>query len=75
MKLFDDLPRIAKLILQFFFGGIISGVYRIIKGATEGNVVVIVVGVLALVTGIGNVIFWIVDFVTLLLHDKFTVLV
>lgn len=74
MKLFDNLPRIVKLILQFFFGGIISGVYRIVKGVVEGKVVVIIVGVLALFTGVGNIIFWVIDFITLLLHDDISVL-
>lgn len=74
MKFFDDLPKIVKLILQFFFGYIISGVYRIIKGIQDGNVVTVVVGILALVTGLGNAIFWVIDFVTLLLNDEISVL-
>ncbi|MFA7417241.1 MAG: hypothetical protein WCZ19_01740 [Acholeplasma sp.] len=75
MKAFDSLSQIVKLILQFFFGWLISGLYRLIKGIQEGNLVTIIVGLLALFTGIGNVIFWVVDFVTILLSNKITVLV
>lgn len=74
MKAFDKLSKLVKLILQFFFGWLISGVYRIVKGATTGNMVTLIVGILALITGVGNVIFWVIDFVTILLDDKITVL-
>ncbi|WP_025725484.1 hypothetical protein [Acholeplasma granularum] len=74
MKAFDQLSKVVKLVLQFFFGWLISGLYRIIKGVKESNVVTIVVGVLALFTGIGNFIFWVVDFVTILLDNKIRVL-
>jgi len=75
MKAFDSLSQIVKLILQFFFGWLISGLYRLIKGIQEGNLVTIIVGLLALFTGVGNIIFWVVDFVTILLSNKITVLV
>ena len=74
MALFDGLPKIVKLLLQFFFGYIISGVYRIVKGVKEGSVFVIVMGVLALFTGVGNAIFWVIDFITILLSDDITFL-
>lgn len=73
MKAYDNLSQIVKLVLQFFFGGLISGVYRIIKGATTNNMTTLIVGILALFTGIGNIIFWIVDFVTILLENKIKV--
>ena len=38
------------------------------------NTVTLVVGIVALVTGIGNGIFWIVDLVTEIMHNKITVL-
>ena len=43
MKAFDNLSKIVKLLLQFFFGWVISGVYRIVKGVNSGNVVTIIV--------------------------------
>ncbi len=74
MKAFDNLSKIVKLLLQFFFGWVISGVYRIVKGVNSGNVVTIIVGVLGLITGVGNAILWVVDFVTIVLNDKITFL-
>ncbi len=74
MKAFDNLSKIVKLLLQFFFGWVISGVYRIVKGVNSGNVVTIIVGVLGLITGLGNAILWVVDFVTIVLNDKITFL-
>ncbi len=74
MKAFDKLSQIVKLILQFFFGWLISGVYRIVKGVQTNNIVTIIVGIVALISGIGNVIFWVVDFITILLSNKITVL-
>ena len=71
---YEALPKIAKLILQFFFGWIIGGVYRIVRFCEKGNVLTLVVGILVLITGLGNAIAWIVDFVTELLSDKITVL-
>ncbi|MBQ3015999.1 MAG: hypothetical protein IJD79_04385 [Clostridia bacterium] len=73
-KTYEDLPKIAKILLQIFFGYIISGVYRIIRFLETKNTITLVVGILALVTGIGNGIFWIVDLVTEILHNKVTVL-
>ncbi len=71
---YESLPKIVKLILQFFFGYIISGVYRIIRFVETKNVVTLVVGILVLVTGIGNFIAWIVDFITELFSNRISVL-
>lgn len=71
-KTYESLPKVAKLLLQFFFGYVISGAYRIAKYFETKNIITLVVGILALVTGIGNAIFWVADFVTELLNDKVT---
>ncbi len=71
--MYEDLPKLVKIILQIFLGGLIAGVYRIIRFAETKNVVTLVVGILVLVTGIGNLIAWIVDLVTELLYNKITV--
>ena len=71
---YENLPKLVKLILQFFFGYIISGVYRILRFVETKNVVTLVVGILCLVTGIGNAIAWVVDFITELFSNKITVL-
>lgn len=71
---YEALPKIAKLLLQLFFGYIIGGVYRIIRYIEKKNIVTLVVGILGLVTGVGNVILWIVDLLTEALDNKITIL-
>ena len=71
---YEALPKIAKLLLQFFFGWLIGGVYRIVRYTEKQNIVTLVVGILGLLTGLGNAILWVVDFVTELLDNKITVL-
>ena len=73
-KQYENLPKIVKIILQIFFGGIIGGIYRIIRYVENKNVITLVAGILCLVTGIGNFIVWIVDLVTEILYNKITVL-
>ena len=71
---YEALPKIAKVLIQLFLGGVIGGVYRILKYFETKNIVTLVVGILCLVTGIGNGIAWVVDLVTEILHNKITVL-
>ena len=71
---YEALPKIAKLIIQFFLGAFVGGIYRIARYFETKNTVTLVVGLLLLFTGIGNAIAWAVDFVTELLYDKITVL-
>ena len=73
-KSYESLPLIAKLLLQFFLGALVSGVYRIIRYTETKNIVTLVVGILALVTGIGNFIFWILDIVTEVTQNKIAIL-
>ena len=73
-KAFENLPKIAKVILLIFLGGIISPVYRILKFVETKNVVTLVVGIICLVTGIGNLILAIIDIVTEILNNKISVL-
>ena len=73
-KQYNDLPKIARIILQIFLGWIISGVYRVIKYTETKNTLTLVIGLVALFTLAGNVVFQIVDLVTIILHDKFTIL-
>ena len=71
---YDGLSKIVKVILHIFFGYLISGIYRIVKFLDSKNVVTLVAGILVLVTGIGNLIAWIVDLVTEITQDKICVL-
>lgn len=71
---YEALPQVAKVLIQIILGGVIGGIYRILKFFETKNTVTLVVGIVALVTGIGNGIFWIVDLVTEIMHNKITVL-
>ena len=71
---YESLPKLAKIILQIFFGAFIGGIYRIIRFVETRNIVTLVVGILVLVTFIGNIIAWIVDLVTEITVGRITVL-
>ena len=71
---YEGLSKIVKIILQIFFGGLIGGIYRIIRFTETGNVVTLIVGILCLVTGVGNFIAWIVDLITEITSNRITVL-
>ena len=70
---YEALPKLIKIILQIFFGVLIGGVYRIIRFFETGKILTLVMGLLVLFTGIGNVIIWIVDIVTEILFDRITI--
>ena len=70
--IYNDLPKIAKILLQIFLGSLISGVYRILRYVETKNIVTLVVGILCFV-GLGF-IFWIVDLVTMITNEKISVL-
>lgn len=71
---YEALPKIAKILLQLFLGGIIGGIYRIVRFIETKNVVTLVAGLLTLFTGIGNLIAWVLDLVTEITQNKITVL-
>lgn len=71
---YEALPKIAKILLQLFLGGIIGGIYRIVRFTETKNVVTLVVGLLTLFTGFGNLIAWVLDLVTEITQNKITVL-
>lgn len=73
-KMYEDLPKLAKILLQIFLGGIIGGVYRILRFFETKNVVTLVVGILVLVSGVGNMIVWVVDLITEILYNKISIL-
>ena len=73
-KTYESLPKIAKILLQIFFGAFIGGIYRILKYLETKNIVTLVAGILVLVTGVGNAVAWVCDLVTEILYDKITVL-
>jgi len=71
---YEALPKLAKILLQIFFGAFIGGVYRILRFLETKNIVTLVAGILVLVTGVGNFLAWIVDLVTEITSDRITVL-
>jgi hypothetical protein len=71
---YESLPKIAKILLQFFFGWLIGGLYRIVRYTETKNVVTLVVGIVVLLTGIGNFVAWLCDLVTEITTDRITVL-
>ena len=73
-KTYEELPKIAKILIQLFLGAIVGGIYRIVRYFETKNVVTLVVGLLVTFTGIGNAIAWVVDLVTEILHNRITVL-
>ena len=71
---YESLPKIVKVILQLILGAVIGGIYRIVRFVETKKVVTLVVGILVLVTGVGNFIAWIVDLVTEITQNRITVL-
>ena len=71
---YENLPKVAKILLQIFLGGFIGGIYRILRFTETNNIVTLVVGILCLVTGVGNFAAWIVDLVTEITQNRITVL-
>ena len=73
-EMYENLPKLVKILLQIFLGGVIGGIYRILRFLETKNIVTLVVGILVLVTGVGNLIVWVLDLVTEILHNRITVL-
>jgi threonine dehydratase len=73
-EMYEELPQIAKILLQIFFGGFIGGVYRILRYLETKNIVTLVVGILCRVTGVGDFVAWLVDLVTVATKNRITVL-
>ncbi len=71
---YEALPKLFKIILQLVFGVVVGGIYRVVRFTETNNLVTLVVGLLCLFTGVGNVIVWIVDLITEILYDRITVL-
>ena len=70
--MYDELPKIVKIILQIFLCGLIAPVYRILRYVETKNIVTLAVGILCFF-GLGF-IFWVIDLVTEITNNKITVL-
>ena len=73
-KMYEDLPKIAKILIQIFLGAVVSGLYRVLRFLETKNVVTLAVGIISLVTGGLFGILWVVDLVTEITQNKITVL-
>ena len=71
---YNSLPWILKLIIVIIGGALVGGIYRILRYLETKNIVTLVAGIVALVTGIGNIIFCVVDLITTILTGKISVL-
>ena len=74
IEMFENLPKIAKVILLIFFGYIISPIYRILRYLETKNNLTLIVGIVCLVTGVGNVVLQVLDIITELTSDRITIL-
>ena len=72
IETYENLPKVAKIILQIFLGSLIGGIYRIIRYFENKNIVTLVAGILCFV-GLG-VVFWIIDLVTEVTKNRITFL-
>lgn len=72
IKAIDNLPKLIKLILCIPVLDIIWAIYRIIKGVTKNNALLVVIGILWIVPG--SMFGWIFDIITVILygHPKLT---
>ena len=69
---FEQLPKVAKVLLIAFFGWIVGGIYRVVRYTEKKNTTTLVAGLLGLIPPIDFVI-WVADLVSEILHDKITV--
>ena len=74
-KTYDQLPLVLRIIIQLLGGAVVGGIYRIVRYFETNNITTLVVGLICTFTGIGNVIAWIVDLVTLAMNGKYTIFV
>ena len=61
VKAFDNLPWIVKLILCLPIVNIVWAIYRICKGVSTNNTLMLVVGICWII--FGSVVLWLVDLV------------
>ena len=65
---FDNLPWIVKVLFCIPFLDVVWAVYRIVKGATEGNILLLVVGILWVIGGCTFT--WVWDLVTTIIFKR-----
>ena len=73
-EMFESLPLVGKILLLVFLGGFISPLYRILRYVETKNTTTLIVGIVCLVTGCGNVVLQVIDIITELTKGRITVL-
>ena len=73
-EMYEELPQIAKILIQIFLGSIIGGLYRVLRYLETKNTTTLVVGVISLFTGGVFGILWVIDLVTEITKNRITVL-
>ena len=72
-KMYDELPKIAKILLQIFLSALVSGIYRILRWTETKNTTTLVVGILAIIPPI-SFVFWVIDLYTQITSERISVL-
>ena len=72
IETYENLPKILKVVLQLFFGGIIGLVYRIIRFLDSKNTATLVAGIVCILPVAGFVM-QIIDIVTEITKNRITV--
>ena len=67
--MYNELPKVAKVLLLIFFGWIVGGIYRVVRYTETKNTTTLVAGLLGLIPPIDFVL-WGADLVSEFLHDK-----
>lgn len=75
----EHFPRWAKILIQIFVGYEAGSLYRIllfvddcIAKKEKKNVFALIMGIIAGFTFIGNIVFWIVDLITVIKDKKYS---
>lgn len=68
---FEELPLIVKILLLLFLGGLVSGIYRILRYLETKNTTTLIVAILCFVC-IGGIVA-IIDIVTEITKGRITV--
>ena len=74
-KTYDELPLLLRIIVQIIGGVVVGGIYRIVRYTETKNIITLAVGLLVTFTGVGNILAWIIDLVTLVMNEKYTLFV
>lgn len=69
--MFDQLPKIAKILILVFAGWIVGGIYRVVRYTETKNTTTLVAGLLGLIPPIDFVL-WVADIYTEATKDKIT---